>query len=302
MKNWKSWIKGIFDKEGIPPSLVVTGSARLDIFKKLGDSLAGRYFQYRIHPLDVRELKRIGQTDSTRSITDKILNYSGFPEPYLEGSQKFYNLWKKTHLDIILRQDLIELFDVKSIKSIEILINLLKHKVGSPISYSSLAQDLQVSDKTVKSWLQILENMYVIFKVTPFHKNIGRANLKRPKYYFYDVARVEGDLGAKLENLVACSLLKECHFRQDCLGEEWELSYLSLRGGAEIDFAITKDNDAKYLVEVKTSDDSPSKNFKLFRSELPYAHQIQLVYNLKQEKTYPDGLEIRNLDSWLVSW
>lgn len=302
MKNWKSWIKGIFDKEGIPPSLVVTGSARLDIFKKLGDSLAGRYFQYRIHPLDVRELKRIGQTDSTRSITDKILNYSGFPEPYLEGSQKFYNLWKKTHLDIILRQDLIELFDVKSIKSIEILINLLKHKVGSPISYSSLAQDLQVSDKTVKSWLQILENMYVIFKVTPFHENIGRANLKRPKYYFYDVARVEGDLGAKLENLVACSLLKECHFRQDCLGEEWELSYLSLRGGAEIDFAITKDNDAKYLVEVKTSDDSPSKNFKLFRSELPYAHQIQLVYNLKQEKTYPDGLEIRNLDSWLVSW
>lgn len=273
----------------------------MDNYKKIGDSLAGRYFQYRIHPFDVRELCNSDSKLDPSEVVNNIMLVGGFPEPYLEGTKKFYNLWKKTHLDIILKQDLIELESVRDIKSIELLIDLLKKRVGSPISYSSLAEDLQVSDKTIKKWLGLLENMYVIFKLTPFHKNIAKSNLLRPKYYFFDVARVS-DKGARLENLVACSLLKECHFRQDCLGEDWSLYYLNKRGEEEVDFALIFEDEVKYAIEVKSSDDSLSKNFRRYQKYISDAQCIQLVKNLKREKTFPAGEEIRNLADWLVSW
>jgi uncharacterized protein len=301
MPKWKQWLKGVFDTEGTRPQIVVTGSARLDAYKKVGDSMAGRYFHYRLHPLDVRELVALKFDLNPNAIVDRLMVVGGFPEPFLEGTQSFYNLWKKSHLDIILRQDLIDLEVVKNIKQIEILIELLKTKVGSPISYTSLAEDLQVSDKTIKRWLEVLENMYVIFKLTPFSKNIARATLKQPKYYFYDVARVP-DEAARLENLVAASLYKEVQFRQDCLGEIWDLHFISKKGSGEVDFLITQESIPKKMIEVKLSDDNPSKNFKLFANDLPVVEKIQLVKNLNREKTFPDGLEIRSVGPWLSSW
>ena len=300
--TWKQWLKGVYDTNEYGNSYIVTGSARLDTFKKVGDSLAGRYFQYRLHPLDVREVSKIEKNIDIDEVVDRIMNFSGFPEPYLANNKRFYNLWKKTHLDIILRQDLLSLEDVKDLRSIELLIDMLKDRVGSPISYSNLANDLQVSDKTIKRWLQVLENLYVIFKITPYSKNIARSNLKQPKYYFYDVARVTAGDGAKFENLVACSLIKEVQFRSDCLGEEWDLSYLSKKGGLEIDFAITFENKLKIAVEVKLSDTSLAKNFSPFLSELQNVEKIQLVKNIDKEKMYPNGVEVRKASSWLSNW
>ena len=305
MKHWKRWLKGIVDTEGYKPCPVVTGSARLDAYRKAGDSMAGRYFQYRVHPLDLRELSRVEKKFDAQKNLEKLLLYSGFPEPFLKGTQKFYNLWKKTHLDIILRQDIPDLENIRQIKSMEILIGLLAERVGSPLSVLSLSRELQCSDKTVKRWLEAFENMYMLFKITPFHKNIARSNLKMPKYYFYDFVRVKNN-GARLENLVACSLLKECHFKQDCLGENWELFYLNKRGGGEIDFLITKDGLPHTLLEVKLSEDKPSKNFAIIERDFPshpnVIRKIQLVKNLKREKTYPNGIEIRRLKDWLLSW
>lgn len=301
LPKWKQWLKGVYDKEGLHPPIVVTGSARIDSYKKVGDSLAGRYFHYRVHPLDVREIISINNEQGPREVVQKLLNFGGFPEPYLVGTQEFYNLWKKTHLDIILRQDLIDLEAVSNIKQIELLIDLLRDRVGSPISYSSLARDLQVSDKTIKRWLELLENMYVIFKIIPYSKNIARSVLKKPKYYFYDIARVNNE-GARLENLVASSLLKEIHFRQDCLGEDWSLHYLSLKGGKEIDFLIEHKNKSFKLIEVKKSDDNLSKNFAQFANYFNRPQMIQLVQNIDREKTYPNGIEIREVGSWLSHW
>jgi uncharacterized protein len=143
--------------------------------------------------------------------------------------------------------------------------------------------------------------MYVIFKITPYSSNIARSVLKMPKYYFYDVARVV-DPGARLENLVAASLIKEIQFRQDCAGEEWGLNFLSKKGAAEIDFLIIQDGKPWAMVEVKASDDSPSKNFHLFRKDLAKVRGGQLVHNLKREKTYPDGTEVRRVGDWLACW
>jgi predicted AAA+ superfamily ATPase len=189
LKNWKSWLKGIYDTEGVQPRIIVTGSAKLDTYRKVGDSLAGRFFQFRLHPLDLKEIKRINNPDNLQAVLDRLLDTGGFPEPYLEGSTRFYNRWKRSHLDIILKQDIVDLENVRQITSIETLIQLLRKRVGSPVSYNSLAQDLQCSDKTVKRWLTILENMYVIFRVGPFHRNIARSILKAPKYYFYDTQK-----------------------------------------------------------------------------------------------------------------
>jgi len=299
MKNWKSWIKGIYDTEKIPPSLVVTGSAKLDVYKKVGDSLAGRFFEYRLHPLDLKEIKNELGAEKLEAKLERLLKLGGFPEPYLEKNEAYYHRWKRSHLDIILKQDLIELENVQHITSIETLIQLLRKKVGAPISYSSLAEDLQCSDKTIKRWLAILETLYVVFKVVPYHRNISRAILKAPKYYFYDIGQVPDDQGMKLENLVACALLKEMHFREDCLGEKWNCYYLKNKDGREIDFLVTKEEKPSLMLEVKWSDEKQSPNFSFFEKYIAGTRKIQIVKELKRDKTYPDGTEIRTAHQWL---
>jgi uncharacterized protein len=299
LKKWKSWIKGIYDTEGLKPKILVTGSAKLDTHKRVGDSLAGRFFQYKLHPLDLKEIKKILKPSNTEKILDLLLSIGGFPEPFLEGSKSFYNKWKRSHLDIILRQDLLDLENINQISSIETLIQLLKTNSGSLISYSSLSRDIQVSDKTIKRWLNTLENMYVVFKLTPYNKNIARSLLKAPKYYFYDNGQVEGNNGKKLENLVACALLKEIDRQRDCFGKEFELFYLRNKNGYEIDFLVLKNKKPHLAIEVKWSDDTLSKNFKVFNNVLKNTTKIQLVKNLKREKTYPNGVEIRKASKWL---
>ena len=299
MKNWKSYLKGIFDTEGVKPNIIVTGSAKLDTYRKTGESLAGRFFSFRLHPLDIKEISQFLKPTDLPKVLEKLIEVGGFPEPYLEGKLEFYKRWKKSHLDIILKQDLIDLENVRQIVSIETLIQLLRRSVGSTISYSSLARDLQCNDKTIKNWITLLENMYVCFRVFPLHKNIARSLIKAPKIYFYDSGQVLGDVGAKLENLVACSLTKEIHFREDCFGEEMNLSFLRNKDGQEIDFIITKDDTPKAMIEVKFSDEKPSPNFVRFQKFFPSIKKIQLVQELKREKTYPSGIEVRKADLWL---
>ena len=257
LENWKSWLKGIYDTETRPPALLVTGSARLDACREMGDSLAGRFFSFRLHPLDVREASTFGFTNgvSAGEILDRLLEVGGFPEPFLENSPAFYNRWRRSHLDIIIRQDLLDLESVNRITKIETLIELLRGRVCSPVSFRSLAEDLQCSDKTVRHWLTILENLYVIFRVTPYHRNIARALLKAPKFYFYDTGQVAAAAGpgARLENLVACTLLKEVHYRQDCLGENLSLHYIRDREKREIDFLITREQQPRTARPAATS-------------------------------------------------
>lgn len=296
-KNWKSFLKGIYDVEGLKPPIIVTGSARLDTIRKTGDSLAGRYFHFRLHPFDIKELKN---TIKPEKVLEKLKRFGGFPEPFLEESDSFYRRWQRSHIDIILRQDLIDLEPVRSINQIETLIELLKKRVGSPISYASLAEDLECSPKSIKNWLQILENLYVVFPVRPYHKNIGRAILKEPKYYFYDTGLIKNSSGAQIENITACALLKELHFLEDVYGAETSINFIRNKQGKEIDFFIQIE-DKKFLIEIKSNDDSLSSSFKIFEKYLPEAKKIQLVDEINKEKTYPDKTEIRKLSSWLAN-
>ena len=284
MKNWKSWIKGIYDTEGVTPSILVTGSARLDTYRKGGESLAGRFFYYRLHPLTLKEIcSCLGEKPETA--LGKLIKLGGFPEPYLKNSETFAKRFRRIHTDTIIRQDLLDLERVRDIKSIEILIDLLRTRVGSSTSYTSLANDLQVSIHTVKHWLQILETLYIVFPVRPYHKNIARSLLKESKYYLYDTGAVEGDLGAKLENTVACALLRELHLIEDTTGSRVALHYLRDKERHEVDFLAVVDNRPLCMIEVKVSDDSFSPSLFRYHSRLREAKPLQVVLSLKRKKS-----------------
>ncbi len=297
MNNWKSYIKGIYDVEGCNPKILVIGSARLDTIRKAGDSLAGRYFQFRLHPFDIKEVK---EEISAEDALERLLTIGGFPEPFLVNNSDFYKRWKRTHLDIILRQDLVDLESVRDIRSIETLIQLLKSRVGSTVSYSSLARDLEKDHKTIKKWLVLLENLYIIFPVRPWHKNIARAILKEPKYYFYDTGQVLGNEGIRLENVVATALQKELDYLTDIYGLSTSLHFIQNKQGKEIDFAVQIDNRITHFIEVKLSDTNLSKSFQLLQDNYPESKKIQLVKNISKEKTYPTGEEIRNIANYLA--
>jgi len=290
MHEWKSWLKGIYDVEGIPPGLMVTGSARLDAFRKVGDSLAGRHFQFRLHPIDLKEALAYSDLEAPDIFT-RLMAVGGFPEPFLNGTTRYYNRWKRSHIDLILKEDLLTLSAVRDIQSIETMIELLRSRVGSPVSSNSLARDLNKSPNTIQSWLKLLEDLYVIFRVTPYHKNIARSILKEPKFYLYDNGMVMGDDGIKLENLVACALLKEIHRCQDVEGENCRLHYVRNKDGQEIDFLVTRANKPERLIEVKWADSSLSPHFKKFfpRARL---QRVQVVGELKQSKSYPSAERI----------
>ncbi len=300
MDNWKRWLKGIYDTEGIPPEYLVTGSARLDVHRKVGDSLAGRYFQYRLHPLDLKEVKKYWDHKDD-DIFDRLWRLSGFPEPFLKGSETYYKRWQRTHLDIILRQDLLDEYEVRDIQAVETLVHLLKKRIGGTVSYANLARDLERDANTIKRWLQMLENLYVIYRVTPYSKNVSRSLLKEPKFYFYDHTYAGDNNGARLENMVANALLKELHYLEDTTGVQASLHYLRTKDGKELDFCICIDGKVHYLIEVKSSDANPASGFTSFSKIFPKAEKIQLVRELKREKTYPDGLSIRSLIKWLTS-
>ncbi|MEW6367754.1 MAG: ATP-binding protein [Acidobacteriota bacterium] len=298
MKKWKSWIKGVYDTRGVPPGLLVTGSARLDVYRKGGDSLAGRYYAYRLHPLTVKEcVELLGE--SAREALAGLLRFGGFPEPYLKRSDVAAARWRRTHLDTIIREDVLDLESVRDLKSIEILIDLLRNRVGAPTSYSSLAQDLQVSVHTVKHWLQILENLCVIFPVRPYHRNIARSILKEPKYYLYDTGAVEGDVGARLENAVANALLRELHLVEDTRGSRTSLHYLRDKEKNEVDFLAIVDGKPVLMVEVKSGHDLFARSLLRFHSFLPTARAIQVVHDLDRRRS-AGGVEMLSAHEFLA--
>jgi predicted AAA+ superfamily ATPase len=216
---------------------------------------------------------------------DDLLRFGGFPEPYLGKDEDMARRWRRTHVDTIIRQDLLDLEKIRDLKSVEILIDLLRVRVGSPTSFSTLAGDLQVSPNTVRHWLRVMEQLCIAFPVRPYHRNIARSLLKEPKYYFYDAADIEKGFGARLENTVAAALLKEVHWIEDTTGRKAALHYLRDKEKNEVDFLVVVDGRPVVMVEVKTGDDNFDKSLFRFRKYLPNVRCVQVVYGLRMKKS-----------------
>lgn len=296
MSGWKMFIKGIYDTRPENQAVMITGSARLDTFRQAGESLSGRYFHFRLHPLSVRELQASLAPEEALAQLNRL---GGFPEPFLSGSETEAARWRNQYYTDLIREDILEFGRLQEIRAMRLLLELLRSRVGSPISYTSLAGDLQIAPNTVRRYIDILENLCIIFTVRSFHTNVARAILREPKIYFYDSGFVQGDEGVRLENTCAVCLLKHVQHRQDLAGEDMGLHYIRTRDGKEIDFVLTRDGKLTHLIEVKLSDDSVSAALRLFAGKTPEAEACQLVQNLRREQQ-KDGVSILTAGKWLA--
>ncbi len=294
LKKWKNWIKGIYDTEGVRPRLLVTGSARMDAYRKGGDSLAGRFFSYRLHPCSVAEVKDKYQADEA---LERILRFGGFPEPFLRGNEAAAKRWRRSHADRILREDLRDIASIRDLKGIETLVEMLRRSVSSTVSYESLSRDLQTSPHTAKNWIHMLENLYILFVVTPYSHNIARSLLKAPKVYFYDTGFVKDDPGARFENAVACALLKRLHFLEDTEGEKCSLHYVRDKEKREVDFLTIREGKPEFLIETKVANPDIA-HLKHFSRSLGRVKPILLARELKREIQL-EGVPIKKASHWL---
>lgn len=278
MPNWKNYLKGVYDTRASQLKILVTGSARLGIYQHAGDSLAGRYFCHHLLPLSLSELHQLGEhTD-----LDFWLERSGFPEPYLSETPLDAQRWRMQYVDSLISIDVLSFDNIHNLQALKTIFELLRTKVGSPVSYSSLAQDANISPATVKKYIEVLEALYIVFRVTPFSRNIGRSLLKEPKIYFFDSALVKGDAGAILENGIAFSLLKHVYAVRDYEAKPYALHYLRTKDKKEVDFALSCEESIVQAIEVKNSENDLSPALKWFAQKYQL-NAVQVVKDLKRE-------------------
>jgi len=286
-KQWKNYIKGIFDKNNEKIDILVTGSARLDLYRKGGDSLMGRYHYYRLHPFslrealqikpDIRALKELNFLPSSKNVTglfNDLLHFGGFPEPFIKQDEKNLRRFHNEYIDRLIREDIRDVEQIRDLSTLQVLVELLPDKIGSLLSLHSLQEDLQVAHKTVSLWIDVLERFYYLFRIHPFAGNTIKSLRKQPKMYLWDWSQVKNK-GARLENMVGSALLKLTHFLHDAEGYKAELYFLRDIEGREVDFFVAIDKKPWMAVEVKSAEGSLT-NLKYFDAKLniPFKYQV----------------------------
>jgi predicted AAA+ superfamily ATPase len=262
-RGWRNYLKGLYDQFGPRQRILVTGSARLDLYRFGGDSLQGRYFYLRLHPLSFAELDGASASD----LSD-LLTLSGFPEPYFGGSESEARRWSLVYRERLVREEVTALETVSDLGKLELLMLALPERVGSPLSINSLREDLQVSHPTLSRWLDILERLYAIYRVAPFGAPKLRAVKKERKHYHFDWSAVP-EPAARFENLVAGHLLKWVEYQVDAQGRRVELRYFRDIDGREVDFVLTHDGKPVGFVECNLGDAPVSNGLKYLAARFP---------------------------------
>jgi predicted AAA+ superfamily ATPase len=288
-KGWKGWLKGEYDKHRDTTRFLVTGSARLDVYRRGGDSLQGRYHHYRLHPFSAREagspaaapLPAPGEPldigTGSNDIVRTLMRFSGFPEPFLAQSDRLHRRWQTERLDRFFREDVRDLEAIRDLSSIEILADLLAERVASPLSLNALREDLDASHRGISHWVDILDRLYHLVRLRPFTARTIQGLRKMPKAYLWDWTLVNAP-GRRFENLVAMHLLKFCHVLQDSEGFDVELFYLRDRWEREVDFLVTAKGRPWLAVEAKLSETAIDPSIVYFRDRLkiPFTYQVVL--------------------------
>lgn len=288
--KWKGLLKGFFDTHGDRVRLLVTGSSRLDVFRRGGDSLMGRYLLYRMHPWSVGECLRtdlpVREIQPPREVAvadwDALWEHGGFPEPFLRRDSRFTRRWRSLRQEQLSREDLREVAHITDLGTMETLMQLLAERSAQPLVYSNLAQEIQVAVDTTKRWIDLLGRMHYGFMVRPWFKNVAKALRKEPKWFLRDWSGLADD-GARAETFVACHLLKAVEGWTDLGLGDFELRYLRDKQKREVDFLIVRDRQPWFLVEVKLTDAGLSPSLAHFQSQTKAVHAFQIVLNLPYE-------------------
>jgi predicted AAA+ superfamily ATPase len=281
LKKWKTWIKGIYDVENGHTNFLVTGSARLDVYRRGGDSLQGRYHYWRLHPFTLDECP---DTMTTEECFNRLMTVGGFPEPFFSNDPIEAARWRRDRYERLIKEDIRDLASIKDLQTLALFAELLKERVQSTVSLANLANDLEISPITAKNWLSVLESMYYLFVLRPYSHKINRSILKQPKVYFYDNAELLSE-GAKLENLVATHLVKRVHFLQDAFGSQIELTFIRDKEKREVDFAIVNGRKVVELYEVKFADETLDDSLVYYTKKLEPRAAYQIVGTNKKSFT-----------------
>ncbi len=288
--NWKRYLKSVYDRDKGNYKFIVSGSGRLDMYQKGGDSLAGRYFIFYLWPFTLGELAENRITfeqfmfnpievrpaaNETQPIWKRLGQFTGFPDPYLDGTGDFYRIWSNTYRKQLLREDVRDLTSVRSIEDIEILFSLLPSKVGSPLSMAGLSRNLRVSFDSVRNWIELFENFFMVFRIAPWTRKISRAITKEKKLYLFDYAGLDSP-AARFENMVALELLRAVSNWNDLGLGRFSLNYLRNKDKEEVDFLISNNHDPFLIIETKLSDDDAAKSLIKFQKILN-TPAVQLV-------------------------
>lgn len=285
-RSWRNYLKGLYDRIGDSCKILVIGSAKLDYYRYGGDSLQGRYHFLRLHPFSIAELKITTSDD----LMD-LLKLSGFPEPFLSGSEVEAKRWSREYRHRLLNEEVKDLENVTDLGNLELLSLRLPQLVGSPLSVNSIREDLQVSHKTIVKWLNILERLYAIVRLPPFGTHRLRAVKKEQKHYHYDWTLVP-DMALRFENMVALHLLKWVHFQEDTKGKDIELRYFRDVDGREVDFVITENLNPIYLIEVKWKDAAITRGLKYLKERFPNAEAYQVSAYGEKDYLTPAGIRV----------
>lgn len=308
--KWKNYIKGEYDNNKDKYNILVTGSARLDLYRRGGDSLMGRYHYFRLHPFTLSELLEIDNkinikkdlnfinNKRSRKIFNDLFVFGGFPEPFLKKNMKTLRRFHNERQDRLIKEDIRDIERVRDLSALQILAQILPEKVGSLFSLNSLREDLQVTHKTISSWVDILEKFYYHFRIYPYSVTTIKSLRKEPKLYLWDWSQVENK-GNRLENIVASHLLKFSHTLKDAEGYNIELKFLRDIEGREVDFLITIDKKPWFAVEVKSSDKKPSKHLKYFKEKIkiPFLYQIIETEGVDFRQ---DNIRVISIDKFLT--
>ena len=318
-RDWKNYLKGIYDQFEKEYKFLVTGSGRLEYSRKAGDSLAGRYLKFHIFPFTLSELES-SKTDITDFLKNPLKDFediisentadnfhnlwelSGFPEPFIKGKKSFWSAWSQTYGQQIVRDDLVTFADIRNLDLVETLFALIPSRVGSPFSINNLALDLKVAFDTVKNWLLLFDSFYLTFRISPWTKKISRSILKEKKIYLFNYPVIENE-AARFENLVALELLRAVEMWKDYGWGNFALNYLGDKDKQEIDFLITKNNKPLLMLETKSSDDKPSASIINFQDILNIP-AVQLVKRDNIKKIYKNknnNILVITAHRWLSS-
>ncbi len=269
--RWRNLIKGFYDKNRSEISFLITGSARLDYYRKGGDSLHGRYHYYRLHPFSLMEIN----PDPTKDDFNALMKFGGFPEPCLKGEERFWRRWQRERIQRVIYEDIRDLENIREISLLELLIDDLPNRIGSPLSVKNLKETLQVAHETAERWLKIFERMYYCFRIAPYGPPRIRAVKKEQKLYMWDWSLIS-ESGPKFENFIACQLLKYCHFLEDTEGFRMNLRFLRDTDKREVDFVVIKDNSPLFAVECKSGEKNINSSLFYFmkRTQIPIFYQV----------------------------
>lgn len=296
MPKWKTWLKGLYDTQNLEHKFLVTGSARMDVYKRGGDSMFGRHHYWRLHPFCLAERPtEIKANEAFR----RLMEVGGFPEPFLSNSPVEAKRWRRERSQLVLREDVRDLEKISDIVSLDLLLESLKSRVSGQIVMANLAEDFEVAPQTIQKWIDICCRMYLTFAVRPYSKSILRAHKKAPRIYFYDNADVDGNEGQRFENLVASHLLKRIQFLEDSTGDRYELNYLRDKEKREIDFVVLKNGKVSTLIEAKWSNDTPPSALYFYREKLKAKRALVLVAELDR-KFEKSGIEVWPAIDWLA--